>query len=90
MDLADYFENHQGLGILATADSDGTVDLAIYAKPHVVNENTVTFVMQERLTHQNFRSTLHAAYMFVDKLLHVQLIHPINDSHQMAKRKKES
>ena len=67
MDLADYFENHQGLGILATADSDGTVDLAIYAKPHVVNENTVTFVMQERLTHQNFRSTLHAAYMFVEQ-----------------------
>ena len=67
MDLADYFENHQGLGILATADSDGTVDLAIYAKPHVVSENTVAFVMRERLTHQNLKSNPHAAYMFVEQ-----------------------
>jgi hypothetical protein len=67
MNLADYFENHQGLGILATADSDGTVDLAIYAKPHVVNENTVAFVMREQLTRQNLRSNLHAAYMFVEQ-----------------------
>ncbi|MHC4807267.1 MAG: pyridoxamine 5'-phosphate oxidase family protein, partial [Planctomycetota bacterium] len=63
----DYFENHQGLGILATADSDGTVDLAIYAKPQVVNENTVVFVMRERLTHQNLKSNPHAAYMFVEQ-----------------------
>ncbi len=67
MNLADYFENHQGLGILATADSDGTVDLAIYAKPHVLNENTVAFVMREQLTRQNLRSNLHAAYMFVEQ-----------------------
>lgn len=67
MDLAGYFEKHQGLGILATADSDGTVDLAIYAKPLVVNENTVAFVMREQLTHQNLKSSLHAAYMFVEQ-----------------------
>jgi len=28
MNLSDYFENVRGLGILATADSDGMVDLA--------------------------------------------------------------
>jgi hypothetical protein len=28
-----------------------------------------------------------AAYMFIDKSLHIQSIHPINDSHQMAKKK---
>lgn len=65
--MADYFENHQGLGILATADSDGTVDLAIYAKPYVVNDNTVVFVMRERLTRQNLKSNPHAAYMFVEQ-----------------------
>ncbi len=37
MSLQDYFENVQGLGILATADSDGMVDLAVYAKPHVTD-----------------------------------------------------
>ncbi|MHC4511969.1 MAG: hypothetical protein ACYTAO_23995 [Planctomycetota bacterium] len=50
MSLSGYFEKVQGLGILATADSDGVVDLAIYAKPYVIDENTITFVMQERLT----------------------------------------
>jgi hypothetical protein len=67
MNLADYFENHQGLGILATADSDGMVDLAIYARPHVINETTIAFIMLERLTYQNLKSNPHAAYMFVEQ-----------------------
>ena len=67
MSLSDYFETVQGRGILATADSDGTVDLAIYAKPHVIDETTVAFVMRERLTHQNLKSNPHAAYMFMEQ-----------------------
>ena len=67
MNLSDYFENVQGLGILATADSDGMVDLAVYAKPHVIDETTIAFIMRERLTHQNLKSNPHAAYMFVEK-----------------------
>ena len=35
MDLYAYFEKTEGTGILATCDSDGIVDLAIYAKPEV-------------------------------------------------------
>ena len=67
MSLSDYFENVQGRGILATADSDGMVDLAIYAKPHVIDETTIAFVMRERLTHQNLKSNPHAAYMFAEQ-----------------------
>ena len=67
MNLSDYFEKVRGYGILATADSDGMVDLAIYAKPHVIDETTIAFVMRERLTHQNLKSNPHAAYMFVEK-----------------------
>jgi hypothetical protein len=67
MNLSDYFENVQGLGILATADSDGMVDLAIYAKPHVIDETTIVFVMRERLTHQNLKSNPQAVYMFVEQ-----------------------
>ena len=67
MNLSDYFKNVQGLGILATADADGMVDLAIYAKPHVIDEATIAFVMRERLTHQNLKSNPQAAYMFVEK-----------------------
>ncbi len=67
MNLSDYFENVQGLGILATSDSDGMVDIAVYSRPHVVDETMVAFVMKERLSHRNLKSNPHAAYMFVEQ-----------------------
>jgi hypothetical protein len=67
MNLSDYFENTQGTGILATADSDGQVDVAIYSRPHVTDENTVAFIMRPRLTHENLQSNPNAAYMFIEK-----------------------
>lgn len=66
MSLSEYFEKVEGLGILATADSDGAVDLALYAKPYVIDETTLAFVMQERRTHRNLKTNPHAAYMFVE------------------------
>jgi hypothetical protein len=67
MDLADYFEQHDGVGILGTSDADGGVDVALYAKPVVVDERTLAFVMKQRLSHQNLKSTLRAAYLFLEK-----------------------
>jgi hypothetical protein len=67
MDLFAYFEKTEGTGILATADSDGMVDMAIYARPEVVGDLTIAFVMKERLSHQNLRTNPHAAYMFIEK-----------------------
>ena len=67
MNLSDYFENTNGFGILATADEDGMADLAIYAKPHIIDEKTVAFIMRERLTHKNLKSNPKAAYMFVEQ-----------------------
>lgn len=67
MSLSDYFDDVQGIGVLATADSEGTVDLAIYAKPHVIDDTTIAFIMRERLTHQNLKSNPRAAYMFVER-----------------------
>ena len=67
MNLSDYFENVKGLGVLATANENGMVDLAIYAKPHVIDENTIAFIMRERLTRQNLKSNPQAAYMFVEQ-----------------------
>jgi len=66
MNLADYFERTSGTGILATCYPGNEVDMAIYAKPHVVDEKTVIFVMKERLSHQNLRSHLRAAYLFIE------------------------
>ena len=67
MNLKEYFDNTEGTGILATADSDGTVDIAVYAKPEVIDDSTIAFVMKERLSHQNLKTNLSAAYMFIEK-----------------------
>ncbi len=67
MSLFEYFENAEGIGILATADSDGMVDIALYARPEVVDESTIALVMRERLSHQNLKSNPNAAYMFIEK-----------------------
>jgi hypothetical protein len=37
MKMGDYFGTSKGTGMLATADSQGVVDIAIYAAPHVID-----------------------------------------------------
>ena len=64
MDLKEYFEGKKGMGALATADQEGLVDVAVYAKPHIMDENTVAFIMADRLTHHNLQTNDHAAYLF--------------------------
>jgi hypothetical protein len=61
-----YFENTKGTGILATADSDGKVDAAIYSRPHFLEEDTLAFIMRDRLTHHNLTSNPHASFLFIE------------------------
>ena len=67
MDLAHYFETTKGKGVLATADDQGHVDVAVYAQPHIVDEDTIAFIMPDRLTHHNLQSNIHAAYLFIEE-----------------------
>ena len=64
MDLKTYFEQTKGFGVLATADSEGHVDAAVYARPHVMDDGTLVFIMKDRLTHHNLQSNPRAAYLF--------------------------
>ncbi len=66
MDLKPYFETKDGWGVLATCHAAGEVDTALYAKPCVIDEQTVAFVMKERLSHQNLQSNLRASYLFME------------------------
>ena len=66
-DLASYFENVRGTGVLATADREGRVNVALYARPHVIEDGTIAFVMRERLTRQNLEQNPHAAYIFLQE-----------------------
>ena len=64
MNLSEYFSTHRGTGVLATADQKGQVNTAIYARPHVIDKDTVAMVMRERLTHKNLQENPYAAYLF--------------------------
>lgn len=63
-DMREYFESTTGIGVLATADSAGKVDSAIYGRPHVTGEGEVAFIMTDRLSHRNVTENPHACYLF--------------------------
>ncbi len=65
--LQEYFESAKGLGVLATADSNGKVDAAVYSRPHFLEEGTLAFIMRDRLTHHNLQSNPSATYLFIEE-----------------------
>ena len=67
MKIKEYFKTAKGRGVLATSDSTGKVDVAIYAVPHVLDEGTIAFLMADKLTHVNLQSNPHAAYLFTEE-----------------------
>ena len=66
MTLREYFHSVKGRGVPATADADGKVDAAIYATPHFIDDETIAFIMRDRLTHHNLQSNPYAAYLFME------------------------
>ena len=66
MDLREYFDRTKGTGVLATADSSGQVDAALYARPHILEDGTIAFIMADRLTHHNLQSNPSAAFLFIE------------------------
>jgi len=66
-ELKAYFEKAKGTGVIATADKVGKVDVAIYSRPHFMEDGTIAFIMRDRLTHHNLQSNDYAAYLFVEE-----------------------
>jgi hypothetical protein len=66
MDVRTYFDNANGHGVLATSDDQGRVNMAIFSRPHVFDDQTIAFIMPQRLTHSNLQSNSHAAYLFME------------------------
>jgi hypothetical protein len=66
MKISEYFEKKKGRGVIATADPEGKVGVAVYARPHFIDEKTVAFIMADRLMHKNVQSNPHAAYLFLE------------------------
>ena len=69
MGLQEYFENVKGIGVLATADADGKVNIAVYSRPHFLGDDAgeVAFIMNDRLSHDNVDANPHAAYLFIEE-----------------------
>ena len=70
MKLSEYFENAKGIGVLATTDLGGQVNQAIYAKPLFLekdNDETCSFIMANRLTHDNVGHNPSASYLFIEQ-----------------------
>lgn len=66
MNLQAYFSETNGVGILSTADAEGRVDAAIYARPHIMDDGSLAMIMRDRLTHKNLQENPHAAYLFIE------------------------
>ena len=67
MKLSEYFEKKKGKGVIATADANGKVGMAVYARPHFVSDKTVAFIMADRLMHKNLESNPNAAFLFMEE-----------------------
>ena len=64
MNLKEYFDSNKGIGVLSTANSEGKVDAAIYARPHFMEDGTLALIMRDRLSHHNLQSNSHETYLF--------------------------
>jgi hypothetical protein len=69
MKLSEYFEKAQGIGVLATTDASGQVNQAIYSRPHFADadDGVCSFIMSNRLSHDNLKHNPSAAYMFIER-----------------------
>ena len=97
MKLSEYFEKKKGRGIIATADSRGKVGMAVYARPHFINEKTVAFIMADRLMHKNLQTNPNAAYLFIEsgdryvgKRLYLSLMKEEKDSELIDKVRRKN
>ena len=67
MKLTEYFDSKKGIGVLSTADSEGKVDAAIYARPHFMEDGSLAIIMRDRLSHHNLQSNPYATYLFKEE-----------------------
>jgi hypothetical protein len=63
MDLAKIFAE-QGLGVMATANRNGEVNTAVYARPRVIDATTLVWGMTDKRTFHNVAENPRAAYLF--------------------------
>lgn len=64
MRLAELFPEG-GRGIIGTANRDGVVNMAVFAIPHVIDEETVAWGFSDGRSIENLRLNPHASYLYL-------------------------
>ena len=64
MKLAELFPEG-GRGVIGTADANGVVNLAVFAIPHVIDEQTLAWGFSEGRSIANLRQNPHASYLYL-------------------------
>jgi hypothetical protein len=54
-----------GKGVMATARADGAVNTAVYAPPHMTDDDTAAWGMTEGRTYRNVLENPNAAYLYI-------------------------
>ena len=54
-----------GKGVIATAGCDGVVNTAIYARPHIINDDTLAWGMTDGRSYNNLKENPHASYLYM-------------------------
>lgn len=97
MKLETYFNDNKGAGVLSTANKDGVVNSAIYARPHVFQADQVAFIMRDKLTHANLLENSSANYLFIEEgpgfhgvRLYLEKIDEVQDSEKIASLSRRS
>ncbi|RJO74511.1 MAG: pyridoxamine 5'-phosphate oxidase family protein [Myxococcales bacterium] len=67
MPLTEYFKEKNGMGVLSTADTEGRVNSAVYARPHVIDQDTVAFIMSSRRSLGNVKQNPYASFLFIEE-----------------------
>jgi len=67
MELKEYFQNQQGLGVLSTADGSGRVNAAIYSRLHYMEDGSQAIIIRDRLSHRNLRTNPHTTNLFKEE-----------------------
>jgi len=64
MKLSELFKK-DGRGVIATSNMQGDVNVAIYATPHVIDDETLAWGMTDARTYRNVMDNPRAAYLYM-------------------------
>jgi hypothetical protein len=64
MKLAELFPAG-GKGVIATASGVGVVNTAIYARPHIIDDETLAWGMTDGRSYANLKENPYASYLYM-------------------------